>query len=57
MMGNVASLMPRLSPILWTSIATGKHADKHQILGFAQSDRTSGKIRPVSSTSRKCKAP
>ena len=27
-MGNVASLTPMLSPILWTSIATGKHADK-----------------------------
>jgi len=32
-MGNVASLTPMLSPILWTSIATGKYADKHQILG------------------------
>ncbi len=55
-MGNVASLTPALSPILWTSIATGKHADKHQILGFAEPDGTSGKIRPVTSTSRKCKA-
>ena len=27
-MGNIASLTPMLSPILWNSIATGKHADK-----------------------------
>ena len=37
-MGNVASLPPMLSPILWTSIATGKRADKHGILGFAEPD-------------------
>jgi hypothetical protein len=49
---NVASLQP----ILWTSIATGKRADKHGILGFAELDGTTGKIRPVTSTSRKCKA-
>jgi predicted AlkP superfamily phosphohydrolase/phosphomutase/tetratricopeptide (TPR) repeat protein len=55
-MGNVASLTPMLSPILWTSIATGKYADKHQILGFAEPDGTSGKTRPVSSASRRCKA-
>jgi len=55
-MGNVASLSPMLSPILWTSIATGKHADKHNILGFAEPDGDSGKIRPVTSTSRRCKA-
>ena len=55
-MGNIASLTPMLSPILWTSIAAGKHADKHQILGFAEPDGATGNIRPVTSTSRKCKA-
>ncbi len=55
-MGNIASLEPMLSPMLWTSIATGKYADRHQILGFAEPDGCTGKIRPVSSTSRKCKA-
>jgi len=54
--GNIASLHPMLSPILWTSIATGKHADKHGILGFAEPDGTTGKVRPVTSTSRRCKA-
>ena len=55
-MGNIASLTPMLSPILWTSIATGTHADKHQILGFAEPDGATGKVRPVTATSRKCKA-
>lgn len=54
--GNIASLTPMLSPILWTSIATGKHADKHQILGFAEPEGTTGRVRPVTSTSRRCKA-
>ncbi len=55
-MGNIASLTPMLSPILWTSIATGQHADKHEILGFAEPDGATGNIRPVTSTSRKRKA-
>ena len=33
---NLATLDPPLSPILWTSIATGKLADKHGILGFVE---------------------
>ena len=37
-MGNVASLTPMLSPILWTSIATGKHGDEHEI--WASPNRT-----------------
>jgi predicted AlkP superfamily phosphohydrolase/phosphomutase/tetratricopeptide (TPR) repeat protein len=54
--GNVASLVPMLSPMLWTSIATGKTADQHNILGFAEPDGTTGKVRPVTSTSRTCRA-
>ncbi len=55
-MGNLATLQPVLSPILWTSIATGKRADKHGILGFVEPDESGGKLRPVTSTSRACKA-
>ncbi len=54
--GNLATLEPPLSPILWTSIATGKRADKHGILGFTEPDPATGGIRPVTSTSRKVKA-
>ena len=54
--GNVATLQPPLSPMLWTSIVTGKHADKHGVLGFAEIDPKSKKVRPVTSTGRSCKA-
>jgi predicted AlkP superfamily phosphohydrolase/phosphomutase/Tfp pilus assembly protein PilF len=54
--GNVATLQPALSPMLWTSVATGKLADKHGVLGFAEPDSTTGKSRPVTSTSRQSKA-
>ncbi len=54
--GNLATLQPILSPLLWNSISTGKRADKHGILGFAEPDPHSGWIRPVSSTTRKVKA-
>ena len=54
-MGKLATLRPVISPILWNSIATGKLADKHGILGFVEPDGRGG-VRPVSSTSRQCKA-
>lgn len=55
-MGNLASLRPMLSPMLWNSIATGKRAYKHGIHGFTELDPQSGGVRPVASTSRKAKA-
>ncbi|HEV2381588.1 MAG TPA: alkaline phosphatase family protein [Terriglobia bacterium] len=55
-MGNLATLRPILSPMLWNSIATGKRADKHGIHGFMEPDPHAGGIRPVTSTSRKVKA-
>jgi predicted AlkP superfamily phosphohydrolase/phosphomutase/tetratricopeptide (TPR) repeat protein len=55
-MGNIATLQPILSPMLWNSIATGKRPHKHGIHGFMEPDPHSGGIRPVSSTSRKVKA-
>ncbi len=56
--GPICSMVPMLSPILWTSIATGKQADKHQVLGFTEPDPVAqdGSIRPVRSDSRKVKA-
>ncbi len=55
-MGNIATLQPILSPMLWNSIATGKRPHKHGIHGFMEPDPHTGGIRPVSSTSRKVKA-
>lgn len=54
-MANLATLYPVISPMLWTSIATGKTADKHGILGFTEVGED-GHARPVTSTSRKTKA-
>jgi predicted AlkP superfamily phosphohydrolase/phosphomutase/tetratricopeptide (TPR) repeat protein len=54
--GNLATLQPVLSPMLWTSIATGKRADKHGICGFTEPLPDAVGIGPVRSTSRKCKA-
>lgn len=54
-MGNLASLRPELSPMLWTSIATGKRPYKHGILGFTEPDPSGKGIRPVTNISRKTK--
>jgi tetratricopeptide (TPR) repeat protein len=44
-----------LSPVIWTSVATGKTADKHGIAWFMV-DRADGKRVPVRSYNRKTKA-
>ncbi len=54
--GNLATLQPILSPMLWTSIATGMRADKHGILGFTEPDPATGTVRPTASSTRKVKA-
>ncbi len=54
--GKIATMDPPLSPMLWTSIATGKTADKHGILGFVEPDPNTGNVRPSTVTSRKVKA-
>ena len=45
--GNLATLYPELSPMLWTSIATGKRPFKHGILGFTEPDPHSGEYVPL----------
>ncbi len=55
-MGNLGTLQPVLSPMLWNSVATGKHAYKHGVLGFTEPDPNHGGSRPWSSYSRRCKA-
>jgi len=54
--GNLKTLDPPLSPMLWTTIATGFRADKHGITGFIEPTPTGDGLRPVTSTSRKVKA-
>ncbi|MEW5724728.1 MAG: alkaline phosphatase family protein, partial [Thermodesulfobacteriota bacterium] len=55
-MGNLATLYPDLSPMLWTSIATGKRPFKHGVLGFTEPAPQKGGIRPVTNLSRRTKA-
>jgi len=50
------TLQPSMSPILWTSIATGKTADKHGILGFVEPSGGPDKIVPITTNSRKSRA-
>jgi predicted AlkP superfamily phosphohydrolase/phosphomutase/Flp pilus assembly protein TadD len=54
--GNLASMQPMLSPILWNSIATGRPASAHGVLGFTEPVPDGPGVRPVASTSRRCKA-
>ncbi|MEM1357863.1 MAG: alkaline phosphatase family protein [Bacteroidota bacterium] len=54
--GNLATLDPPYSPMLWTSIATGKRPYQHGIYGFQEPWHKEPGMRPVMSTSRTCKA-
>ncbi|MDP0499829.1 MAG: alkaline phosphatase family protein [Verrucomicrobiota bacterium JB022] len=54
--GNLHTLHPVLSPMLWTSIGTGKRPYKHGINGFSEPDPATGAVRPVTNLSRKTKA-
>ncbi|MFN8236985.1 MAG: alkaline phosphatase family protein [Chitinophagales bacterium] len=54
--GNISTLDPPLSPMLWTSIATGMRPHKHGILGFLEPDSTGKNLRQTHVTSRKVKA-
>ena len=54
--GKIATLNPPYSPMLWSSVATGKTPDKHGILNFVEPDPVLGGMRPVNVTSRRCKA-
>lgn len=54
--GNHATLYPPLSPMLWTSIATGKRPTKHGIHGFLEPAPDGMSVRPVTNLGRTAKA-
>ncbi len=54
--GQVRTSNPPLSPLLWTTIATGKSPDLHGIVDFLVMDRKTGQMVPISSEFRKVKA-
>lgn len=49
--GKLASIQPMLSPLLWTSIATGYRPHDHGILNFVEPDGVGG-VRAVRGSSR-----
>ncbi len=49
--GRLSTMVPTLSPILWTTIATGKQPEQHGIHGFTDAD-----LRQYTSTQRKVRA-
>lgn len=54
--GKIATLNPPLSPILWTSIATGKRAYDHGICGFTEVSEDQKSVQAVRGSSRKAAA-
>ena len=54
--GELTSVAPYLSPMLWTTIATGHHPDRHGVHGFAEVDPLTGEARAVGSASRRTQA-
>ncbi|HEY1252807.1 MAG TPA: alkaline phosphatase family protein [Thermoanaerobaculia bacterium] len=49
---KLKSVMPILSPIVWTTIATGVSPDVHRVLDFQEVDPASGQKLPISGRSR-----
>ncbi|MDB2657166.1 alkaline phosphatase family protein [Crocinitomicaceae bacterium] len=54
--GNLSTMNPPYSPMLWTSVATGKTPDKHGVLGFIEIDTDHQIVRPVTVSQRKTRA-
>ncbi len=54
--GNMSTMNPPYSPMLWTSAVTGKTPDKHGVLGFIEVLEDNSAVRPVTSLSRNTRA-
>ncbi len=55
-MGQISTIHPVYSPMVWSSIATGKRPYKHGVLGFMETLPDGSGVRPVTGMSRKTKA-
>jgi len=53
---NLKSMQPILSPLLWTTAATGRSPEEHGIVDFLVRDTTTGQKVPISSRFRKVRA-
>lgn len=54
--GELRSQEPLLSPLIWTTIATGRTVEEHGIADFLVEDPATGGMVPISSTSRRVHA-
>lgn len=54
--GNMSTMNPPFSPMLWSSVATGKTPDKHGVLGFMEVVPNKTALRAVTTHSRKARA-
>jgi len=53
---NLRSYDPMFSPLLWTTVATGKSPTEHGIADFLVKDATTGERHPITSDFRRVKA-
>ncbi len=54
--GVMETLVPILSPLIWTTTATGVSPDKHGILDFVEKEPTRGILLPVTGRNRRVPA-
>lgn len=54
--GELEPFVPTLSPLIWTSIATGVSPEVHGILDFVERDAETGRLVPVTGRGRKVPA-
>jgi predicted AlkP superfamily phosphohydrolase/phosphomutase/Flp pilus assembly protein TadD len=54
--GNLSTIHPPLSPMVWTSIATGKRPSAHGIHGFTEPAPDGLSVRPITNRARRAKA-
>ena len=50
--GEMESLVPTLSPLIWTTMATGVSPDRHGILDFVEKEPKRGLLLPITGRSR-----
>ncbi len=54
--GTMETLVPTLSPLIWTTAATGVAPDRHGILDFVEKEPTRGILLPITGRNRKVPA-
>jgi len=54
--GPLRSMEPLLSPVIWTTIATGHTADRHGVTWFMVDNPNTGGRMPITSSTRRVKA-